>query len=49
MPSGMTAPGVPARAGVDVERALALTAQAAAAVESGVAGYELLVAEKPAT
>jgi arsenite methyltransferase len=37
----------PAPAGVDLDRALDLTAQAAHAVASGVAGYALLLAEKP--
>jgi arsenite methyltransferase len=33
--------------GVDLERALELTGQAARAVAAGVAGYTMLVAEKP--
>jgi ubiquinone/menaquinone biosynthesis C-methylase UbiE len=37
---------MPALAGVDFDRALDLTAQAAAAVRDGVAGYALLVAER---
>jgi hypothetical protein len=37
---------VPALAGVDFERAADLTAQAAAAVREGVAGYAMLVAVK---
>jgi hypothetical protein len=38
----------PALAGIDFPRALDLTAQAADAVATGVAGYGLLVAIKPA-
>jgi ubiquinone/menaquinone biosynthesis C-methylase UbiE len=37
---------IPALAGVDVDRALELTAQAAAAVREGIAGYALLVAQR---
>jgi hypothetical protein len=37
---------MPALAGVDVDRALELTAQAATAVREGIAGYALLVAER---
>lgn len=41
----MTSPA--ALAGIDLDRALELTAHAAAAVETAAAGYTLLVAEKP--
>ncbi len=40
---------LPALAGVDLDRALDLTRQAAQAVTDGIAGYGLLVAEKPDT
>jgi arsenite methyltransferase len=43
----LSAGNIPALAGVDVGRVLDLTGQAARAVASGVAGYALLVAEKP--
>lgn len=40
----MIRPSVPALAGVDLDRALALCAEAASAVAQGIAGYALLVA-----
>jgi arsenite methyltransferase len=43
----MSAGKNPALAGVDIERALELTGQAARAVAAGVAGYAMVVAEKP--
>ncbi|MFC1417713.1 class I SAM-dependent methyltransferase [Streptacidiphilus cavernicola] len=43
----MTARTGPALTGVDIDRALALTAQAARAVADGTAGYALLTAQKP--
>jgi arsenite methyltransferase len=42
----LAGPGDPL-AGVDIDRALQLTAQAARAVQAGAAGYALLVAHKP--
>lgn len=42
----ITAPSTPQVTGVDLERALELTAQAGRAVDAGIAGYSLLVAEK---
>lgn len=42
----MVRASVPALAGVDLDRALELCAQAAAAVRDGVAGYAMLVAER---
>jgi hypothetical protein len=38
---------LPALTGVDIDRALTLTAQGAHAVTTGAAGYTLLIAEKP--